>query len=320
MSSVTKNDSPLPRLAAALAGYCLLWVLAPRAVFYPYIMDALDSAIRLTDGLASIVLLVIGTAVYFAPTMAFMVVQFAIVYYFSTLGMNFRQGLGVLLGCLLAAIGIAALVVARSGVAKTLHHLPTLKQCVAVAAMDQSLLRMPMAMLVMLIAAGIGFLVSLRVTDRNLLLPVVMFAACIDLWTVGWGPVSVMMKKSPELVKAVSVPIPQAGAGAFIPKFLIGPGDFLFAGLVFAAVSRLKMNAPRTFWFVLVTMALGMLGIATGILEFFPALVLLAVGVVGANWREFKLSKQEIVSTVVAAAVLAASVPLMWALFGNRGK
>lgn len=314
------KEKPIFRLAAAILAYFGLWVLAPKAAFFPYLTDAIILAASHAHGCAGIVLAITEAAIMFAPTIAFMALQFGVVYYFTGFRMGFWRSLGVFVGCVLLAIGIMALMVHRFGVEHRLHRMPTLRQALVICAVDQSYLKMLQTTLIMLSAAGIGYMVSLRVTDKNLLLPVVLFAAWIDLWTCTQGPVSSMMKRAPELVNAVAAPIPQAGAGAFIPKFLIGPGDFLFAGLVFAVVSRFKMNGPRTFWFVLGMMGLGMLAIALGFLDFLPALIVLAVGVVAANWRHFKLSRQEIISTAVVAVLLGASLPLVWAIVRSYGK
>jgi hypothetical protein len=94
--------------------------------------------------------------------------------------------------------------------------------------------------------------------------------------------VAAILQHAPNVVKIASVPIPQAGAGKFTPISLIGPGDFLFMALVFAAVSRLKMNGSRNYWFVFSAMTLGMLAVVLGIVDFLPALIVLAVAVVAA--------------------------------------
>jgi hypothetical protein len=150
------------------------------------------------------------------------------------------------------------------------------------------------------------------VRDRNLLLPVVMFAAYIDFWTVTRGPVSAVLEKAPEVAMAVAAPIPAAGTGVFVPMTMVGPGDFLFMALVFAAVHRLGLNGARNYWFVFAGMTLGMLAVLFGLLPALPALVVLAVSVVAANWGKFKLTRQEAVSTAIVGLVLLASLPLVW--------
>jgi hypothetical protein len=170
----------------------------------------------------------------------------------------------------------------------------------------------------MIAAASIGCAVSERVKDKNLLLPVVMFAAYIDFWTVTRGPVATLLKKAPDLAQALSAPIPLPGAGTFTPVSMVGPGDFLFMGLVFAAVSRLKMDTVRNYWFVFAAMTIGMLSVVLGLLSLLPALVVLAIAVVAANWREFKLSKQEIISIAIVGALMLGSLPLIWSALSPK--
>lgn len=318
MNSTPGKDLTFLRLAVVILAYFALWVLAPKAAFLPHIVDALNAAIQRNSGAPAFFLRLLAVGVVFFPTLVFMAVQFAVVYYFARLKMSFWRSAGTGLALIVVVIGLMTLIVARSGAVQHLNRLPTIRESLYVVGLYQGYLKMLVVAAMMLTAANIGYLVSLRVTDKNLLLPVVMFAAYIDLWTVTRGPVSKVIEKAPEVVSAVAAPIPQAGAGAFVPKFLIGPGDFLFAGLVFAVVSRLRMNGPRTFWFVLGAMALGMLAIAVGLLDYLPALIMLAVGVLIANWKEFKLSKPEIIYMVVAAVLLAATLPLVWSVVNPK--
>ncbi len=267
-----QKSSSLKALLVSILAYAALWLLAPKVHFLPKAL-----------------LLILGTV-------AFMAVQIAIVYYYSLLNLKWWQSLLILAG----SLGLTALVVMFMSAHARPHQGPIAYY---------GALRMVMSVLIMIAAASIGCAVAVRVKDRNLLLPVVMLAACIDFWTVTRGPVATMLQRAPQIAKAVSVPIPAAGAGVFTPLVAIGPGDFLFMGLVFAAISRLKMNGPRNYWFVFKMMTLGMLFVVAGPLQFLPALVLLAIAVVSANWREFKLNREEKLSIVVVAAILFA---FMW--------
>jgi len=246
------------------------------------------------------VLLILGTVV-------FMAIQIAIVYYYSLLRLSWWQSLVVMLGCLACNLLLARIILLLVGPSgKPLAY--------------YGLLRMVMSVLIMIAAASIGCAVAVRVKDRNLLLPVVMFAACIDLWTVTMGPVATMLQRAPQIAHAVSVPIPIVGAKVFAPLVSIGPGDFLFMGLVFTAVSQLGMNCARNYWFVFKMMTLGMMFVVVGPLQFLPALILLAMAVVSANWREFRLNRQEIVSMVIVGVILFGSLPLVWSMLAPRAK
>ncbi len=310
--------SPLVRLLAVVLGYILMWVLIPRAEFYAAWTKAVAAAATGSQGPARIVLAAALWLLMFAPTVVFMVIQLAIVYYFAKIRMRFLTIAAVFAGCVALTAALAALIVVQSGTATHLHRWPNARETAFILAYYHGLLKMPTVLMVMLAAASVGYMVSLRVTDKNLLVPVVIVAAGIDVFTVTRGPVSAVLTKAPEIAQAVSAPIPKVGTGAFVPSLLIGPGDFLFAALVFAAINRLQMNTRRSFWFVAVAMTAGMFAVASGLLDFLPALILLAAGVLGANWREFKLSKQEIASTLLVGAALALVLPLVWSALAPR--
>lgn len=304
--------SPLLHLCAVIAAYLALALLVPKATFMPNILKAIHAAMPHSGKLLGAILGVSGFALFALPTVAFMAIQVAIVYYYGRIKMSGAQVLLALVVFLACAVGLTVLLVHQSGIPAKMRHFPNLRESLFILANYPHFLRLPIVLLVMLTAASIGYLVSLRIKDKNLLLPVMMFAAAIDWWTVTRGPVSHVVQNAPAVVAAVSAPIPQAGAGAFVPVTLVGPGDFLFMTLVFAAVHRLGMNDRRTYWFVTATMTLGMLVVAFGLLPYLPALTVLAVGAVAANWRHFKLTKQEAISIAIVGVVLAVSVPFVW--------
>ena len=298
----------------AVLAYFALWLVVPRATFLPVLVGKLTKALPFLSHDTAQAVSLFATALVAAPTVAFMAVQIAILYYFAALKLDLRRGLLTLalcLGCIAALLTIA---VWQSGLAAKLGHYPSLKQQLLLIGYYNGPLKLPYVLLVMLAAASVGHLVSLRVTDKNLLLPVVMLAAYVDFWTVTRGPVATMISRAPDVVSAVSAPIPQAGTGAFMPLTLIGPGDFLFMGLVFAAVHRLKMDGARNYWFMFVCMTLGMLAVMFGLLPSLPALIALAIAVILANRREFHLSRQEKISTAIVAVLLVFSLPLVWSV------
>lgn len=296
----------------AVTAYLLLWLLIPKATFVPNTINLITNTAIHARGLLKYALLLSGVFLASLPVIIFMAAQISVVYTFARFRMNWWQAILAILACLASAFGLLNIVIVRYHFISLLHHYPNFRQLSFIMANYNGFLKMPMTLLIMLAAGGIGYLVSLRVRDKNLLLPVVMFAACIDFWTVNFGPVASVMHNAPEVAQAVSAPIPAAGAGVFAPVSLIGPGDFLFMALVFAVVHRLRMNGKRNLIFVSAMMSLGMLAVVFGLLPFLPALTTLAVGVVAANWRDFKLTREEKISTTIVAVLLAASLPLVW--------
>ena len=313
-----KNN--LFRLIACIAAYLGLWLLVPKAEFLPQLVNIASAIIPFTHGSIASGLHFLIAAAMVAPTVAFMAISIAIIYFFASLKLNYKQSLLSIFLCIASVLGLIAIVIWQMQIVSKIGHYPNLNEHLYIMAHYYGPLKMPISVLLMLAAASIGYTVSLRVTDKNLLLPVVMFAAYIDFWTVTQGPVASALKHAPNVVNAVSAPIPQVGAGAFVPSTVMGPGDSLFMALVFAAVIRYKMNGPRNYLFVFLFMTVGMLVVMSGLLSSLPALVLLAMAVVAANWREFTLSRQEKISILIVAVLLFGSLPLVWSLFKSSAE
>jgi hypothetical protein len=300
-------------LTIAVAAYIALWVLVPRATFISVLISLIDGLLPFAPPTFAVALSVAGMLLMAAPTVAFMAVQIAMVYFFSRFNMTWRGLIAVLFGSLATAFLAALLIIEQSGISVKMGRNPNLREALYIVGVYSSILRVPMQLAIITAACSLGYVVSLRVRDKNLLLPVVMFAAYIDLWTVTRGPVSAMLKKTPEIAIAVGAAIPAAATKVFVPQVLIGPGDFLFIALVFAAVHRLGLDGARNYWFVFAGMTLGMLAVSLGFLPYLPALIALAVSVIAANWKHFRLSRQEVVSVAIVGLVLLASLPVIWA-------
>lgn len=304
---------PVVYLAVSLLAYFVLWIGIPKARFLPEIIGSIDSALRGSHQPLTAILSICWIILLSVPTITFMVAQISVVYYFTKMRLGFRGSVMWLVGCLVGLALVVAIMLWRVDAVAKLHRLPNLQEIGFIMGVYKpGLLKMLMYAIILLTASSIGCLVSLRIKDRNLLLPVVMFAASIDFWTVTAGPVASVMTRAPEIVKAVSAPIPQAGTGEFVPALMMGPGDPLFIAVVFAAVHALGLNARRNYVFVLVAMTLAMLAVLMNLVPYLPALVALAMAVIAANWGEFKLSRQEKISTAIVGVVLLATMPLIW--------
>ncbi|MCL5104513.1 MAG: hypothetical protein M1133_10450 [Armatimonadetes bacterium] len=312
------KKSPLPGLLLSILAYFALWLLVPRATFLPHIISIIDAGILITKGPAAFLLSLGAVAIMALPTVAFMAIQIALVYFFAKLKLDFWRALLALTLSVGLIAGMLAIVIFQHRLPAQLHHYPTLKDHLDIMSIYYGPLAMPMNVLKVLAAASIGCLVAVRVRDKNLLLPVVMIAACIDFWTVFFGPVAAMLKHAPNIAPAVSAPIPQVGTGTFMPITMIGPGDFLFMALVFAAVHQHKMNGARNYLFVFCAMSLGMLAVMFGLCNSLPALIVLAVAVVSANWREFHLTRQEKISVLIVAVLLLGLMTAAWSVLKAR--
>lgn len=158
--------------------------------------------------------------------------------------------------------------------------------------------------------AFFGILLSRIVREANVLLPVALVAMPIDylgaMTPIGFTQNAVA--NNPGLVRALSVPVPAVGGGAhhhgaLHPIGFIGPGDALFMAFFFAVALRLNLNVRGTFWWIY-----GLLT-ATMLLVLFTevniaALIPMGLAVLIANFRFFKLKREEVFATVYAATLI----------------
>jgi len=171
-----------------------------------------------------------------------------------------------------------------------------------------------LGLIITLGCAFFGILLSRIVREANVLLPVALVAMPIDylgaMTPIGFTQNAVA--NNPALVQALSVPVPAVGGGAhhhgaLHPIGFIGPGDALFMAFFFAVALRLDLNRRGTFWWMY-----GLLT-ATMLLVLFTdvnvaALIPMGLAVLIANFRFFKLKREEVFATVYAAALILALV------------
>jgi hypothetical protein len=158
-----------------------------------------------------------------------------------------------------------------------------------------------------------GRLLSLIVRERNILLPVAIMAGLADVFTVFFGPTGKALEHAPKVVEKLSVGIPTAGSaagaagGAGLSHIATaGLGDFIFLAFFFASIWRFGLRPRATFWTILISLLVGMLGVL--LLPWFPAVPLLPFIVLGfllANATAFKLSREEKITTAVVVLFVA---------------
>ncbi|MFN3652933.1 MAG: hypothetical protein ACK47B_25425 [Armatimonadota bacterium] len=169
-----------------------------------------------------------------------------------------------------------------------------------------------MAMIGAMAAAGIALGLSVR--EPNILFPAALFAAFADFVVVNFGTVNraLSTEGGQKLLQSVSAKVPtsQVHPGLAPWSLTIGPADFLFLGFFLACAARFNMGVSRN------ALVLGVvLGAALFLVPFVhavPALLPMAVAFVALNWRHFRLSRQELVGSVVVLLVTGA---LFWGYF-----
>ncbi len=162
---------------------------------------------------------------------------------------------------------------------------------------------------------GLGGLLTTKLKDKNLLIPVTIFLGSFDLFLVfaPMGPTKLIMRAAPQLLPSIGYAIPKIvhapTTAPVAPYAFVGPADFVFMAMFFIAIYRFDMRARATFY-ALVPTLLAYLTLS----YFFGAIPLLppiAAVVLLVNLGEFKMTKEEKVSTLVVAVICAAL--LVWA-------
>ncbi|MHB9026793.1 MAG: hypothetical protein ACYC7E_21890 [Armatimonadota bacterium] len=183
-----------------------------------------------------------------------------------------------------------------------------------------------------LILAGtyFGQILARLIKERAILVPVMLVSGLIDFWGVYWGPVNQMSENAPMAVSGLATATTAAANippevqeqltgnlaffGSIAPPDNIGIGDFVFLALFLTCAYRLGFSAHRTMWGVFwgllvasVIMALDgvtLFGFEISI-SYLPGLLFICGGVLLANLRSWKLSRQEWMMTGVVVGVLA---------------
>jgi hypothetical protein len=145
-----------------------------------------------------------------------------------------------------------------------------------------------------------GSLVAGLIREASIVGAVCALAALIDIWGVLLGGiVSQVMEKAPDIAAKGMASMPTAGAATaskfVIPLPDIGAGDYLFLGLLFAAMHRFSMNwGGAVKWTIpLVVVALLSIIFAAFGLPALPGLLFIGLGTAIPNWKFFQYSRDE---------------------------
>jgi hypothetical protein len=168
-----------------------------------------------------------------------------------------------------------------------------------------------------LAAGGIGMALAAGLKEPNILLPAGLFAAFADFVVVTIGTVkhAQSTEKGQKLIEAVSAKAPAVHPR--LTTLTVGPADFLFLGVFLACVLRFDLGLRRNAIALAVVLAGSLMLVAlTGIS--IPALAPMSLTFIALNWRKFKLTKQEVLSTFVVLGLVGALFVGYFVMLGKR--
>lgn len=149
------------------------------------------------------------------------------------------------------------------------------------------------------VGAFLGYVVASLIREPGILLPVAIVAAVTDFWGVYYGPTHLVLQHMPQALGSVSAGVPSGHEVG--PLLRVGFGDIVFLGLFLTCIQRFHMNYRGTF-ILLYSLLTATLAIVLVFGLSVPALVPMAIAVVTANLREFRLSRQEWLALLYVAA------------------
>lgn len=166
-------------------------------------------------------------------------------------------------------------------------------------------------------AGALGITLAAAVREPNILFPAGLFAAMADFIVVNFGTVKHALStgKGQEVVKAVSAQVPAVHPS--LAPLTIGPADFLFLGIFLACAARFGAGVRRTAW--VLALVLGLSLVLVPFIGAVPALAPMSLAFLITNWRMFRLTRQELVGSLVVV-LAAGGLFLMYFLriYGRR--
>lgn len=157
--------------------------------------------------------------------------------------------------------------------------------------------------------AALGALLAVLIKDKNLILPISVFLACLDVFLVlsPVGPTQYQLKVAPQVLQHIGYVIPKVSSeqpkiGPVGAYAYVGPADFIFMAMFFIVLFKYRMRVKETIIALIPTLVFYLLIVRlTGIP--LPALVPIGLCVLLVNLREFKLAKDEWAATALVAAL-----------------
>lgn len=168
-------------------------------------------------------------------------------------------------------------------------------------------------LMLILFAVCLGVWVSHLLREMKILLPIAIVLALMDLYVVFGGGLVTQAHtgKAPvaqAAMKSLTVPLsshPKSGAAPM--QLSVGFADFLFIALFFACFTRFGIPARRTFLLLSAVLAIYLTVVYVFRIDL-PALVPIAVVVVGTNLREFRYERSEAYALLYAGLIVAAAL------------
>ncbi len=155
---------------------------------------------------------------------------------------------------------------------------------------------------------GLGALLATLIKDRNIILPIAIFLAFLDMFLVfsPLGVTRIIIRKFPAALSTIAAQVPIAShettGEKITPGALAGPADFLFLAMFLVALFRHNLRGRLTVLVVIPTL-LAYMFLVRDLQLPLPALVPIGVVVLLVNWKEFQLTHDEKLATALVTVL-----------------
>lgn len=168
---------------------------------------------------------------------------------------------------------------------------------------------------------GLGALLATLIRERNMLLPIALFLAMLDIFLVltPVGPTAKYVQQNPKTFSKIAYNVPKASTkeekkstqGKAAPGAFVGPADWIFLSMFFIALFKFGLRTketsramvPTLVGYLLLVLLFGSIKIGSISLGALPALLPIGACVLIVNFREFKLAKDEVYGTLFICAI-----------------
>jgi hypothetical protein len=171
---------------------------------------------------------------------------------------------------------------------------------------------------------GFGALIAGLIKDKNLILPITGCLALIDIFLVMTpvGLTQIVMNAAPKVLPTIALKVPDMTAmpthGHIGSLAHIGPADLLFIAMFFVAIHRFGLKAKQTLialiptlvCYLLIVVFFGDITVGRLHLNMLPGLPVIGLVILLVNISEFKLNREEVLSTILVLAIITSA--LVW--------
>lgn len=166
--------------------------------------------------------------------------------------------------------------------------------------------------------AGLGGALSALIKERNLILPVAIFLAGLDVFlvTYPYSWVNRVVNNAPQILQSVGYNLPRVSAEPVSTapvqiSATVGPADFFFLFMFFICVHKFQMRERATLIAMVVTLlaylvivlGFGDLSIGPVSLGALPVLLPMGIVLLALNLDQFKLNTEEKIGTWLFAFI-----------------